>query len=339
MTRNTQEIQPQKLYEILFFLFVTAIILNLDRILLGDAASLRRNDVADIYIDKFQYGGQFWRHPLDYAWNASLMRGWPIYLGSVQPQHLCCLLSSFLSASVSFTIFQVLLDTFTLTGTYMFFYNFLGYRHLSALYGSIFNLSLFYWFNENPYVILVPLLPLIIALLSVGKRGISKWIRFLFLVPMILMMYPPYTLPMLPLLHLAGVYFLSDRNTKTKNIVLAVLFWTIFTIFYSPNLIAIASNWPHSNRPLWALVPPVFRFSSFIAFLRHKEIIAPCLCAIALFDFWKKPKIWVLGAVALIVTFMISQSVLLSGIPFFNMFSFAWGRSFYFMGFNDCLFN
>ncbi len=322
-----------KLHKVLFCLIVVAIALNLDRLILGEAASVRLIDVADILIAKFQHGGEFWRHPFDNAWNASIMRGWPAYLETVHPQHLCSLLSAFLPASLSYTIFQIILDAFILTGTYMFCFNFLGFRHLTALYGSLISLSLFYWFNENPFVILVPLLPLVVALTTHGKHPIDWRIRISFLMLALLLMYPPYTVPMLPLMHGIVVFFLSDKNTRFKNISFSMMFWGVFAVLYLPNLLAFASQWAHSNRVLWEALPPVFSFKSLMGYLKHAQIIVPCLCIIILFNFWKNIKALILLALIVSIAVIVSQSTLLSGIPFLSKFSFAWGRGYYFINF------
>ncbi len=333
MKADRSPLQDHSFTKTLLYLGIVAIVINLDRILLGENCPIRRIDVTDVYLAKFQYLGQFWRQPFDFAWNAASFRGWPSYLESVQPQHLCSLLSSFLPATLSFTIFQVLVDALTLIGTFMFFYNFLGFRYATALYASLFNLAMIYWFNENPFVTQVAFVPLIVAVTSIGKRPIGTHLRLVFLILSFLMTFPPYNVPLSPIVHLACVYFLSEKSRRKLNVQLAALVWAVFTVFYFPNLLGYLLHWDQSNRTLWHIEAAPFSWGSLIAHLRHMDFWFPPICVVAMFSFWKRWKTMALVAAILVVLFIISQSGFWLGFPILKATAFAWGRLYYFISF------
>ena len=312
-----------RLRQTLFCLFAVSVVINLDRLLLGENCPIRRIDITDVYLSKIQYLGRFWHHPFDFAWNAATFRGWPSFLESIQPQHLCCLLASFLPATLSFTIFQVLQDALILVGTYMFFYNFLGFRHLTALYGAMYNCALIYWFNENPYVTQVSYIPLIVAVTSVGVRPIGGVLRWVSLVLVFLTTFPPYTVPVSPFVHLMCVAFLSDKNRRWQNVKYGLLLWGIFAITYFPNLWGYFINWPVSNRTLWHEASGAFRWPAFVNHLRHMDFWYPPIAAIATYNFLRDWKSRLLVATIFLILFVISQTGYWYGFPVLKMTAFA----------------
>ncbi len=313
---------------VMFFLIV--VLLNVPRLWLGEHGPVKRTDVADMYVPKFDQGAKFWKNPSDNQWDASILRGAPAHVGSVQPQHLCSILSVFMPASLAFTIFQILIEFLILAGTYVFFFNFLGYRHLSAIYGSLFHLSMFYWFNENPFVTQTFLVVLFIAATSIGRRPIGGITRFLLLLVSLFISYPPYTVPMAPMVHLLAVVLLSSKERRGINIMFWCGFWAVYACFYWPNLIGYFFTWGHSNRTIWVTAGGVLSWQNLWDGIRQMNFWFPCLAVVALFQFYKIPVArWVLFIFVLILIF-ISQSAYFKTIPIFNITSFAWSRlSFY----------
>lgn len=303
-----------------------AIVLNVDRLLLGESGTLKRTDVADMYITKFEQGAAFWKNPKDNAWDSSILRGSPIHLGSVQPQHFCSLLSIFLPVHLSFTLFQILIEFLILTGTYLFFYNFLGYRHLISVYGSLFHLSMFYWFNENPFVTQTFLSILIVAVTSIGRRPIGGFLRFFLLLTILFISFPPYTVPLAPLAHLLFLCLFSDKDKRAVNLIAWGCFWAVFTLFYLPNLIGYFFGLNQSNRILWAPGAGKLSMQSLSDSLHQMHVWFPCASVISLFYFYKvRLARWIL-LVYFLILLIISQSSFLVTIPILKVASFAWGR-------------
>lgn len=318
------------MHRVLWVFLLLALLLNAPRLFLGTDAPVKRTDVADMYVTKFAQGAKFWKNPDDQLWDASILRGAPTHIGSVQPQHLSSILSVFLPAHLSFTIFQILIEFLILAGTYLFFFNFLGFRHLSAIYGSLFHLSMFYWFNENPYVTQTFLSILIIATTSIGRRAVSAPLRFLLLVFSIFISFPPYTVPMAPLVHLLVVWLLSPKEKRGFNTLMWGLFWFIYACFYLPNLFGYLTYWSQSNRSVWAKGVSVLSVQYLWDGIRQMNFWFPCVSVVSLFLFYKiQMARWILLIQGLIIIF-ISQSGYLSTLPIFSTTSFAWSRlSFY----------
>jgi len=330
LTKGFLRMHSRGLYKTLIILALLATVLNADRLLLGEKASLRRVDVADQYITKLQHCGNFWKNPSDFAWDSSMLRGWPTYLGSVQPQHLGCFAASVLPAHQSFTVFQIVVESLVLIGIFLFLYNFLGYRYLTALYGCLFQLSMYYWFNENPFVTQTVFLPLIVAAASVGKRPIPRALRFFLLLLSLILSYPPYTVPLLPLCHLVVIFLFSDKKQLFSNIKGIIFFWMIYAVFYLPNLFGYLFNWTNSNRVLWE--PSSFR-EPLMAFLSHMGFLFPCLPLVFMFYPVKDKR--AIGGLILIFAIVIltAQAEYFTSMPLLRVFSFIYARIFYYLSF------
>jgi hypothetical protein len=89
---------------LVFFLFV-AVIINLDRLLLGEFSSFRVLDTSEMYMDKIAFLKNFWLDPSNYSWDSYTLKGWPGNIGSINPNHLLVFFSLFLSIEYSFIAF------------------------------------------------------------------------------------------------------------------------------------------------------------------------------------------------------------------------------------------
>ncbi len=326
--------QNKALYKILFVLTLLTLVLNADRLILGKNAALRKQDVADQYITKFQHCGSFWRDPSNNLWDSSILRGWPTYLGSVQPQHLGCFMSSVLPVHISFALMRIIVENLLLIGMFLFLFNFLGYRYSTALFGSLSYLAMYYWWSENPFVTQAAFLPLIVAAVSSGVKDIPRGLRFFLLLLSVFLSYPPYVVPLLPLCHFACIFFLSDKKRLSGDIKNFFFFWLMFAVFYFPNLMGYVLNWSQTNRVLWEVTGPVgFQFNALLSYFRHMGFLFPLFPLVfVLSPFKDKRALWLLLVIFVVLVFT-SQTEVINAIPFVGILSFVYGRVYYFISF------
>lgn len=334
------ELKIDPVYQIMGILIVVILLLNFDRLFFAEMAPMRRLDVADWYIDKFSYCGKFWRSPSEYVWNASILRGWPIELGSINPQNLGCLLGAVLPVEYVFPVFQVILECLIAVGSFLFLYSLLAYNRTTSLLGALLNLTIFYWYNENPVVTQVSALPALCAFLGVGRFYIHRFFRIIVLLLVITISYPPYVVPLMPIVHFILVLFIFSQKNRIKNLIYVVVFWSIFGLFNAPTVVGYILNISASNRDIWSgagqsgnLLPQLLVFST-----SHLTLF-PALVTLVYISRQNYKKVSYglsLIAAVLFCTALIQSTVwngLTIWVPFIQKMSFVFGRMYNFIGF------
>lgn len=341
LSQKLRRIQLDPTVQTIGLLVVAVLILNLDRLVLGELGPLRRLDVADQYVDKFNYCGKFWHSPSEYLWNASILRGWPILLGSVNPQHLGCVLSAVLPITFVLPVLQIIIECLVATGSFLLLYSILGYQHRASLYGALLNLTIYYWYNENPFVTQISLLPALLAFLSVGGLPISWFLRLPALLFIMMLSYPPYVLPLMPLMHICVLWCLCSPQTRRTNLKLAIAFWGIYTFFSAPCILGYLQNWHISNRSLWhkGFVESNSFTDSFFLFATSGCTWFPPLVTLAILSRRSLRKvlygIGALSGIVIFVAFMQSSawSQITALIPQTTTFTFFYARLYNIVGF------
>ncbi len=320
----------------LFLLVV--LVLHLDDFLLGTHGAIRHLDVADQYIDKFQTLGAFWRSPYTHSWNASMLRGWPMAVGSVLPQQLGSLLGAVLPSYAIMPILAVIAQTLLMVGSFVFLRGVLGYGVRTSLYGTLLHLSLYYWRHENPFVNEAMLLPALCVCASYTGYRISGVLRGCVLAAVIMLSYPPYTLPIMCGAHGLIIWALFPPQHRRSALWCAVWFWCAYVIYYAPSLLGFFQNLAVSNRALWeaSSVPGESLGSVVRTFLTSRGTLFPGLLLLALSTRSSMDRRWWRygGVFVGIVLFTaLSQSAWWSGLTPLKMTSFVYGRIYNFVGF------
>ena len=229
-----------------WLLALSVALVNLPRFVLGRLGPLQRTDVADHYIDKFLQCGAWIRSPSEHLWNPGEVRGWGMLNGSVNPQHLGCVLAAALPIEFVFPLLQTLIEILVVVGAYGFARHNLRLAEREAVYAALVFAVIYYGHNENPYVTQIALLPLLVFLTSVeGASVVRRPLQVVGLALVILLSFPFYAVPLMPIAQVALAGFsASPRRTLWR----AAWFWAAFTLFYAPNVVAYARLAFVSNR-------------------------------------------------------------------------------------------
>ena len=163
--------------ELLLFVAIVLLI-NIDRLALGEYGLLGRIDLSDQYVNKTAFLAKYWLNPTAYAWDASILRGWPTFIGSLTPQHFGSLIGALVPIKLVYPIVLITTGYLVLSGAFLFVKRFLGCQRETALFGSFLFFGITYWYNENLVIVAVPLLPLLVAVTTIGKEKINSAIRF-----------------------------------------------------------------------------------------------------------------------------------------------------------------
>jgi len=236
--------------ELLLFVAIVLLI-NIDRLALGEYGLLGRIDLSDQYVNKTAFLAKYWLNPTAYAWDASILRGWPTFIGSLTPQHFGSLIGALVPIKLVYPIVLITTGYLVLSGAFLFVKRFLGCQRETALFGSFLFFGITYWYNENLVIVAVPLLPLLVAVTTIGKEKINSAIRFTSMILIATLSFPPYILPLMPIAHVVLVLIYSDREKLATNCIYAFVFWSIFSVLHWPSIWGYWQNWDVSNRPLW----------------------------------------------------------------------------------------
>jgi hypothetical protein len=322
------------IHYIAFFLFV-AVIINLDRLLLGEFSSFRVLDTSEMYIDKIAFLKNFWLDPSNYSWDSYTLKGWPGNIGSINPNHLLVFFSLFLSIEYSFIAFFILSDFLIGLGAYLMFRRCFNLPAYLGILGSLFFLSSHYWYNENLMVTQFSFLPILVSILDFQRVRLQSIVRSILLIIIIASSYPPYVMPMMMFTHFIMNAFIA--NSKQEFIHLTIrwlLFWVIFCIFHFNGIFEILSVISDTNRSLWvpleteypSFLEQLFKFDFSYAYflplfaiviLAQKENLKSILLLVG-----------VVGFFMLFFSFFESNEFFLlkERYEVIQTFSFAWGR-------------
>ncbi|MBT6440060.1 MAG: hypothetical protein HOK72_10180, partial [Flavobacteriales bacterium] len=322
----------------LLMLFALGFLLNVDRLAMGEYGFLRRLDVSDMYLNKILFLSNYWTIPIEYGWNSSILRGWPSEIGSIGPQYFGVLLAAVFPIEYVFPILHLIIDVLVLYGAYLFVNIFLGFRRETAIFGAFLFLGINYWYNENPLVTASPLLPLLVAVTSYGKKQINHSLRFVSLILITSLSFPPYVLPIMPMAHVLLLLVFYEQATIKQNLVNAVLFWVIYTIFHGVSILGYLQNLDTSNRYLWEGGGQTGTFiKSFISSINH-SVLFPSLMVIVLAKTKTvKPLVWALGIIVVIITISAfngseQYNYIIDQYPNVRLFSYFFGRVHNFIG-------
>jgi hypothetical protein len=238
--------------DVLLFL-VIVLVLNIDRLVLGEYGLLRRIDLSEQYVNKTMVLAKYLLSPSAYAWDASILRGWPTAVGSLGPQYFGSLIATILPIKLVYPIIHITTDYLIIFGAFLFLKGFLGYQRDSALFGSFLFLGINYWYTENLIVVAAPLLPMLVAVTADGKEKINTAIRFISMGCIATLSFPPLVLPLMPLAHVVVVLIYSDREKVARNFFYVLVFWAIYSILHGPSIWGYWQNWEISNRALWGI--------------------------------------------------------------------------------------
>ena len=247
----------------IFFILI-GVLLNLDRLILGEFSSFRRLDTSEMYIDKVNYLINFWIDPLNFSWNSLTLKGWPTDIGSINPNHFLVFLALFMEIEYAFITFFVISDILILFGMYLLCKEILGMKQGLSILSAILFLSSHYWYNENLIVTVVSFLPILIAALNFQTINLNIFLRIFLIFVIISSSYPPYTVPLMPLIHF--VFIALNKNKLgahfATHIIILLIFWALYLIFHLNSISEMLMVINETNRALW--VPG--SDSSFLSF-------------------------------------------------------------------------
>jgi len=323
-----------------WLLFFIVLLLNLDRLILGEVGFLRHLDVSDQYLNKMLFLSKFWLDPSNYSWDSSILRGWPVDIGSINPQYLGVLLAIFLPIQYIYPLLHIIIEFFIATGAYLFLFFLLKYSRNTAIFGSFLFLSINYWYNENPIVTAATLMPMLCVASSIGYIKLNYRLRILILFVITSLSYPPYVLPIMPLVHFGIIFIFIDRKKLWENFKYATYYWLIYIAFFSTSLLGFWESWPISNRAIWIAGFQTDTFSqSLYYFLTSKSTLFPAIIIFGLITKKTlKTTFFVFGLIFFILTLTaITNSTLADTIAsktiLYKKFSFFFSRSYNFIGF------
>ena len=259
-------INPTNHSKSFIFFILIGVLINLDRLILGEYSSFRRLDTSEMYIDKVNYLINFWIDPLNFSWNSLTLKGWPTDIGSINPNHLLVFLALFMEIEYAFITFFVISDILILFGMYLLCKEILGMKQGLSILSAILFLSSHYWYNENLIITFVSFLPILIAVLNFQTVHLNIFLRIFLIFIIISSSYPPYTVPLMPLIHF--VYIALSKNKLgdhfTTHIIIFLIFWALYLIFHLNSISEMLMVINETNRALW--VP-----DSDLSFLSFKE--------------------------------------------------------------------
>lgn len=319
-----------------FFLFI-AVIINLDRLLLGEFSSFRILDTSEMYMDKIAFLKNFWLDPSNYSWDSYTLKGWPGNIGSINPNHLLVFFSLFLSIEYSFIAFFILSDFLIGLGAYLMFSRCFNLSSYWGILGSLFFLSSHYWYNENLIVTQVSFLPILVSVLDFQRVRLNSIVRSILLIIIIASCYPPYVLPLMAFAHFI-INALIANSSKQRFIHLTVrwlLFWVIFCIFHFNGIFEILSVISDTNRSLWIPIQDKI-YPSFLEQLFKFDFTYPYflpLFAVVILAQKENLKsilllVCVIGFFMFVLSFMQSNEfhLLLQRYEVMQKISFTWAR-------------
>ena len=238
----------------LIFFILIGVLINLDRLILGEYSSFRTLDTSEMYIDKVNYLINFWIDPLNFSWNSLTLKGWPTDIGSINPNHFLVFLALFMEIEYAFITFFVISDILILFGMYLLCKEILGMKQVLSILSAILFLSSHYWYNENLIVTFVSFLPILIAALNFQTVHLNIFLRIFLLFVIISSSYPPYTVPLMPFIHF--VFIALNKNKLgahfTTNIITLLIFWALYLIFHLSSISEMLMVINETNRALWA---------------------------------------------------------------------------------------
>jgi hypothetical protein len=323
----------------LWLMFVLALLLNIDRLALGEYGLLRRLDVSDGYVSTIIYFANFWTNPSEFGWNSLVMRGWAAEIGSLVPQYLGSLIAIFLKKYYVFPVLHIIAEFIALYGAFIFLKSFLGYKRNTALFGSFIFLSIHYWYSEGPFVTSAEFMPLLVAVVSIGKEKINVAIRFFSMVLITTLSVTPYVLPIMPMVHILVILIYSNKNKLKINLVFTCFFWFIFSIYHFNTIWGLLNNFDFSNRAIWEGSGQSYSFMDTLASLINQTVLFPAVMVFALTT--RKTIRPVLYAVGIITTILVLVSFhrsefyyyLINYFPKIKEYSFFYTRFHNFIGF------
>jgi hypothetical protein len=249
----------------IFFILI-GVLINLDRLILGEYSSFRILDTSEMYIDKVNFLRNFWIDPLNFSWNSLTLKGWPTDIGSINPNHFLVFLALFMEIEYAFITFFVISDILILFGMYLLCKEILGMKQGLSILSAILYLSSHYWYNVNLIETLVVFLPILIVALNFQTVHLNIFLRILLIFVIISSTYPPYIVPLMPLVHL--VFIALNKNKFgthfTTHIITFLIFWVLYLIFHLNSISEMLMVLDETNRALW--VP-----DSDLSFLSFKE--------------------------------------------------------------------
>jgi hypothetical protein len=322
----------------LWLLLLLAVLLNIDRLVLGEYGLMRRLDLSDAYYAKTIFFSNFWKDPINFGWNSSMLRGWPIEIGSISVQYFGVLLATILPIYYVFPVLHILIGFLVISGAFLFLKSFLGYKRETALFGGFIFLAIHYWYNESQLVTAAPLLPLLVAVTAIGKKPINFGVRCASMLLITALSFPPYVLPIMAMAHFFLLLVFNERPVFKQNLINACIFWVIFSVFHSVSIWGYWQNWDISNRALLVSGGQSLLFVDALASFINQTVLFPAVMMFALTT--RKTIRPVLYAIGIIITIVIltsiNQSVLYNYIidhyPYVKKFSFFFSRFHNFIG-------
>ncbi len=247
----------------IFFILI-GVLINLDRLILGEYSSFRILDTSEMYIDKVNFLRNFWIDPLNFSWNSLTLKGWPADIGSINPNHLLVFLALLMEIEYAFITFFVMSDILILFGMYLLCKEILGMKQGLSILSAILFLSSHYWYNENLIVICISFLPILIAALNFQTVHLNIFFRILLIFVIISSSYPPYTVPLMPLIHFVFIAFNKNKFGVhfTTHIITLLIFWALYLIFHLNSISEMLMVIDETSRALWVPVSD----SSFLSF-------------------------------------------------------------------------
>lgn len=318
-----------------FVFFILALLLNIDRLVMGEYGLVRQLDTSNMYLNKMMFISNYWVNPEEYGWNSSILRGWPTEIGSISPQYFGVFIAYVFPIKYVFPILHVIVDFLVFYGAYIFTKYFLGYGKETAIFGAFVFLGINYWHNENLLVTAAPLLLLLVTATGVCKGYISPIIRFVLMLLVLILSFPPYVLPIMPIAHVVLIVMFSDRSNIRQNIFNCFIFWSIFTIFYGVSIIGYLDNYTLTNRVIWENKGVDTSYFDAIVSHANKNILFPALILLVLVG---RETVRIVLYVAILVFTMIlitsvnQSELLLEYFPLIGKYSFFLGRAYNFVG-------
>jgi hypothetical protein len=232
-------------------LVVIAVAANLDRFVLGPAGVLRAHDLADFNVTSFAACSQFWRSGLAAVWDPMQLRGWTMLASVFDPQSFGCVIAAGVSPSLILPLVETVLLSVMIVGTFLFLLLFLEHSREVAVAGAILSVVLYYFFHEHVGVTSATLLPALIGLLSLSAAGWPSRLLMVVGALLIAALSNPYnTVIVMPLGH-AILIFAGPDTRRRQHVIRWCVFWSCYTLYYSPTVVAHVQEFALSSRSLF----------------------------------------------------------------------------------------
>ena len=235
-----------------YFLYVNIFFLII-LLIFGENGPLQDLDFSDHYLDKSKRISEEIKNLKLPGVDYSMIGRLNLTYGSIPINHLMVLFDVFFETHTSAHLFIFFTDIFVFFGIFYFLKIFFFFEYKNCF---IFSLLFFFYLslgNENYIVNQYLLLPFLICLNWLFTKESKGYLAIILLLIYCSFSYPPYNIPIAPVLHLLILFFfhLNKSIDFKKYFLWFTLIWLTYFCYHFSLIVSILDNYLISNRVIW----------------------------------------------------------------------------------------